>query len=250
MSALIQYGSDEFVVRFIYMDDVWVHLYMPETKQQLKQWRQQTALHLAAELGYAEVAEVLLSFGADLSVPEKLSNGGGRKALYIAARGSYTAIVDMLIKVERNQIVKPLMESEADPSDPQCSPECVRQMERQAEAQQASMRDLLWTLSKNYLEPQDWKKLARHFGFTEEHIKAIERHYTGKSSYKEHGYRMLLIWLQGLPSCKHPLKELYEALTAINKRDVAERIRRKAEERPTQRRSCRANRFCAFCTLM
>ncbi|GBM14690.1 hypothetical protein AVEN_97197-1 [Araneus ventricosus] len=72
----------------------------------------------------------------------------------------------------------------------------------------------------------------------------------GKSSYKEHGYRMLLIWLQGLPSCKHPLKELYEALTAINKRDVAEKIRRKAEERPPQRRSCRANRFCAFCTLM
>lgn len=44
---------------------------------------------------------------------------------------------------------------------------------------------------------------------------------TGKSSYKEHGFRMLLIWLHGVPSSKHPMKELFEALTAINKRDVA-----------------------------
>ncbi|GBO26857.1 Ankyrin repeat and death domain-containing protein 1A [Araneus ventricosus] len=144
--------------------------------------RQQTALHLAAELGYSEVAEVLLSYGADLSVPEK----GGRKALYIAARGSYTAIVDMLIKVERSQTLKPVMDNDAaEKADPQCSPECVRQTERQAEAQQASMRDLLWTLSKNYLDEQDWKKLARHFGFTEEHIKAIERHYTGNQLLAE-----------------------------------------------------------------
>lgn len=36
--------------------------------------RQQTALHLAAEHGYSEVTEVLLSHGADLSVPEKVIN--------------------------------------------------------------------------------------------------------------------------------------------------------------------------------
>lgn len=51
------------------------------------------------------------------------------------------------------------------------------------------MRELLWNLSRNQLDLQDWKKLARYWGFTEEHIKAIEHQYTGRTSYKEHCYR-------------------------------------------------------------
>lgn len=61
--------------------------------------REQTALHIASELGFAEIIQLLLSYGADPSVRERK----GRTALYIAARGSHTAIVDLLIKAERDQ---------------------------------------------------------------------------------------------------------------------------------------------------
>lgn len=44
---------------------------------------------------------------------------------------------------------------------------------------------------------------------------------TGPSSYKEHGFRMLLIWAHGLGPEVNPVKELYESLTAIGKKGVA-----------------------------
>lgn len=36
----------------------------------------------------------------------------------------------------------------------------------------------------------------------------------GKHAWKEHGYRMMLIWLHGLED--NPIKELYEGLTNID----------------------------------
>ncbi|UYV64378.1 hypothetical protein LAZ67_3000465 [Cordylochernes scorpioides] len=152
----------------------------------------------------------------------------GRKALYIAARGSYTAIVDMLIKVEREQSLKhhqnnssttttttatttPAITERADSPAPAANgPESTSQM-----------KHLVWTLAHSYLEPGDWRKLARHWGFTQEQIKAIEHQYTGKNSFKEHGYRMCLIWLHGVPPSKNPLKELFESLVDIDKREIA-----------------------------
>lgn len=46
-------------------------------------------------------------------------------------------------------------------------------------------------------------------------------HIVGPSSYKEHGFRMMLIWAHGLAEDVNPVKELYESLTAIGKRQVA-----------------------------
>ena len=62
--------------------------------------RQQSPLHIAAELGFTESSRVLLSMGADFTISEKAS---GRTALYIAARGSFPTIVDMLIKYDRTR---------------------------------------------------------------------------------------------------------------------------------------------------
>lgn len=86
------------------------------------------------------------------------------------------------------------------------------------------IKDILWSLSRNHLEIQDWKRLARIWDFTDEHIKAIEHQYTGKTSYKEHCYRMMLIWLHGLPPTKNPIKELIDGLIAIGKKDVAGKV--------------------------
>ena len=83
--------------------------------------------------------------------------------------------------------------------------------------------------------------LAQHWAFTEEQIKAIEHQYNGlctrwlkinenlgdehvclgPSSFKEHGFRMLLIWSSGLAPDVNPVRELYESLAAVGKKAVA-----------------------------
>ena len=47
------------------------------------------------------------------------------------------------------------------------------------------------------LREQEWKRMAVYWNFSESQIRAIEHQYTGQFSYREHGYRMLLIWLDG-----------------------------------------------------
>jgi ankyrin repeat protein len=48
-------------------------------------------------MGHTEICKLLLAAGADIEQREQ----GGRTPLYIAARGSFTAIVDMIIKTAR-----------------------------------------------------------------------------------------------------------------------------------------------------
>lgn len=43
----------------------------------------------------------------------------------------------------------------------------------------------------------------------------------GPSSYKEHGFRMLMIWASGLNPDVPLIKELCEALSAVDKKTVA-----------------------------
>ncbi|KAK9874873.1 hypothetical protein WA026_005687 [Henosepilachna vigintioctopunctata] len=83
------------------------------------------------------------------------------------------------------------------------------------------LREILYKLAYKQLAPGEWKKLAQHWAFTDDQIKAIEHQYNGPSSYKEHGFRMLLIWAYGLGPEVNPIKEIYESLTAIGKRPLA-----------------------------
>lgn len=41
------------------------------------------------------------------------------------------------------------------------------------------LREILYKLSYKQLQPGEWKRLAIHWAFTEEQIKAIEHQYTG-----------------------------------------------------------------------
>lgn len=233
-------------------------------------------------MGFTESAQVLLLHGADFTISEKAS---GRTALYIAARGSFPAIVDMLIKADRNRQSRSfsmyselsrkcslernisldstdthktyLTTSDSDMTPAQHAlsrqqseysqyevdpnaPTQTNQANRTGQSHSNSfknkqfysykeMRDILCLVAKHYLEPPDWKKLAKLFKFTDEHIQAIEHQYTGKTSFKEHGHRMLSIWLHGMqPSAQqNALKELLDGLRIIGRKDVAERIRKK-----------------------
>ncbi|XP_046679490.1 ankyrin repeat and death domain-containing protein 1A-like [Homalodisca vitripennis] len=95
---------------------------------------------------------------------------------------------------------------------------------------QDRLRPVLHKLAHRQLDAGDWKRLAHHWAFTEEQIRAIEHQYTGPNSYKEHSYRMLLIWSEGLNQEVNPVKSLCEGLCAINKKAVAESIRKKLNE--------------------
>lgn len=103
------------------------------------------------------------------------------------------------------------------------------------------IRQVLYKLAYKQLQQDEWKRLACNWAFTDEQIKAIEHQYTGRhhviwlgfglairsgvcpgpASYKEHGYRMLLIWLHGLPSDANPIKEVCDGLTTIDKKNLA-----------------------------
>lgn len=218
--------------------------------------RAQTALHAAVENGHSDVVEALLIAGADIAATEKT----GKTPLGLASRGSFIGIVDMIIKADRYQQSK----RDEKQSQVQCgkyhhcfySATCNAltshhsrsssesndvQFKRASHEGAAAMKDILWKLATKQLKPNDWKKLAKHWNFSEAHVRAIEHQYTGPNSYKEHGYRLLLIWLHGIKKEDNPVKQLFEALIAIGRRELAEQIRRKCNfqvERSTSTHSC------------
>lgn len=108
-----------------------------------------------------------------------------------------------------------------------------------------AMREVLWKLAMKQLKGDEWKKLARHWQFTEDHIQAIQQNYSGSNSYRDHGFRMLSIWFHCLTVYQsdndyNPVVELFEALVAINRRHLAERIRSECDLKSAvgHRKSC------------
>lgn len=48
------------------------------------------------------------------------------------------------------------------------------------------IRSVLWKLATKYLRPGEWKTLAKHWKFSEAHIRAIEHQWTGASYITTH----------------------------------------------------------------
>ncbi|KAH3839472.1 hypothetical protein DPMN_112903, partial [Dreissena polymorpha] len=185
--------------------------------------RLQTPLHVAIESGFQDVVEVLLLGSASLTAREKT----GKTALHLAARGSYVTIVDMIIKAERYfSMHREYHENDLDCRDPH------RYLRHPGHPSWPQIKGQMWTLATRHLKPQDWKRLALHWKFTPDHIRSIEHQYTGNHSYKEHGYRLLLIWLHGVRKDENATRLLFEALVAIDRRSLAEQIRRRTNNEP------------------
>ncbi|KAH0628018.1 hypothetical protein JD844_008667 [Phrynosoma platyrhinos] len=175
--------------------------------------RHQTPLHLAADLGNVEVIEMLLKAGCDLNVLDKQ----GKTALAVASRSNHALIVDMIIKAQRYHTWK----QENCHSDGDL-PNNILSFKQDHSLQTKQIRSSLWNLAYNQLKMREWTKLAQFWKFTDEQIKAIEEQWTGKKSYKEHGHRMLLIWLHGvLMAGQNPIKYLYEDLVRAGFQQLA-----------------------------
>ncbi|XP_012055551.1 PREDICTED: ankyrin repeat and death domain-containing protein 1A-like [Atta cephalotes] len=204
--------------------------------------RLQSSIHIAAEMGHTDICELLLAAGANIEQKEQ----SGRTPLYIAARGSFTAIVDMIIKTARLDYPTPEVR-ELTPAR-----RWWREGSRGGSISSNNgrlseqIRSILWKLAYKQLAPEDWKKLAVHWTFTPEQIRAIEHQYTvrleqpyekddkapiiGPASFKEHGFRMLMIWASGLNPDVSLIKELCEALSAVDKKAIADSIRKQMEQ--------------------
>ncbi|XP_035508456.1 ankyrin repeat and death domain-containing protein 1A isoform X2 [Morone saxatilis] len=193
--------------------------------------RQQTALHIAAEHGLQDVAEMMLISGVNLSLTDKQ----GKTCLEVAARGNHVILVDMIIKADRfYKWDKDHMGSE---QDQDLGRPLSFKQDHQPETQH--LRSVLWRLATKHLCRGEWKILAQHWDFSDAHIRAIEQQWTGMKSFKEHGHRMLLIWLHGVVvGGENPIKGLYEGLVEISRTDLAECIRQKANAEPSSPKMC------------
>lgn len=184
--------------------------------------RSQTVMHLAAELARIDVVEMLLKAGLDLSLRDKQ----GKTALGVAVRADEAIIADMIIKAERYcawRTANPELNESVHSEYP-----LTFKLDHRYETKQ--LRSMAWHLAYELLKPGDWKRLADHWGFTKAQVSAIEEQWTGQHSYKEHGNRMLLIWLHGEELAqKSPAKELYQGLILTGNRKAADKIRMEAE---------------------
>ncbi|XP_078071067.1 ankyrin repeat and death domain-containing protein 1B-like isoform X2 [Mustelus asterias] len=181
--------------------------------------RNQNPLHLAAELGRTDLVDLLLKADIDLKQKDKQ----GKTPLGVAARVNHIIIVDMIIKAERYASWKEEIQDSA--AIPARSYPLTFKPDHTTQTSQ--LRTSIWSMAHHNLKSKDWKKLALQWNFTEEQMKGIEEQWTGSKSYKEHGHRMLLIWLHGiLLTGKNPIKDLYEGLVNIEQRTLAEKIRR------------------------
>nr|XP_015827998.2 ankyrin repeat and death domain-containing protein 1B [Nothobranchius furzeri] len=192
----------------------------------------QTALHLAAESGRTEVVEMLLKADMNLTLCDRQ----GKTALGVAARANEVIIVDMIIKAERYYVwrqANPELNESVHSEYP-----LTFKLDHRHETKQ--LRSIAWRLAYELLKAGDWKRLAEHWGFTKEQVSAISEQWTGQRSYKEHGNRMLLIWLHGEElTQRSPAKELYQALVHTGNGRAADKIR--TEDENISSKSCRVS---------
>lgn len=204
-----------------------------ECNQDISDSRQQTALHIAAEHGWQDLAEMMLISGVNLNLMDKQ----GKTCVEVASRGNHVILVDMIIKADR--FYKWEKDHFASDHDSCLGRPLTFKQDHQPETQH--IRSVLWTLATKHLCRGEWKLLAQQWGFTDAHIRAIEHQWTGMKSYKEHGHRMLLIWLHGVVTAgENPIKGLYEGLVEIQRTDLAESIRQKANAETSSPNKCAA----------
>uniref|UniRef100_A0A8D3B082 Death domain-containing protein n=1 Tax=Scophthalmus maximus TaxID=52904 RepID=A0A8D3B082_SCOMX len=179
--------------------------------------QQNTPLHMAVLNNHSQVVRLLIDADCDLD----MTDCQGKTCLEVAARGNHVILVDMIIKADR--FYKWEKDHMGSDQDPWVGRPLSFKQDHQPETQH--LRSVVWSLATRSLCRGEWKLLAQHWDFSDAHIRAIEQQWTGMKSFKEHGHRMLLIWLHGVGVAgENPTKGLYEGLVEIGRTDLAGEI--------------------------
>uniref|UniRef100_A0A8C0TPX2 Ankyrin repeat and death domain containing 1A n=3 Tax=Canis lupus familiaris TaxID=9615 RepID=A0A8C0TPX2_CANLF len=189
-------------------------------------------MHLAVKHNFPALVQLLIDAGSDLDATDNRQ----QTPLHLAAEHARQDIAEMLLIARVNLNLRdkdhPLRR---EPSGKNLTFKQDHRQERQ------QFHSVLWRLASRDLRPHEWKKLAYCWEFTDAHVHAIEQQWTGTKSYQEHGHRMLLIWLHGVAvASENPSKALFEGLVAIDRRDLAESVRKKANADPSAPSRCMA----------
>ncbi|XP_072594904.1 ankyrin repeat and death domain-containing protein 1A isoform X13 [Vulpes vulpes] len=189
-------------------------------------------MHLAVKHNFPALVQLLIDAGSDLDATDNRQ----QTPLHLAAEHARQDIAEMLLIARVNLNLRdkdhPL---HREPSGKNLTFKQDHRQERQ------HFHSVLWRLASRDLRPHEWKKLAYCWEFTDAHVHAIEQQWTGTKSYQEHGHRMLLIWLHGVAAAsENPSKALFEGLVAIDRRDLAESVRKKANADPSAPSRCMA----------
>ncbi|XP_029160561.1 ankyrin repeat and death domain-containing protein 1A-like isoform X4 [Nylanderia fulva] len=208
-----------------------------------------TALHLACQNNEVETVEILINKGVDLNC----LNLRLQSPIHIAAEMGHTDICELLLAAganieQKEQEVRELTPARRRWREGSSGGSISSNNGRLPE----QVRSILWKLAYKQLAPGDWKKLALHWAFTPDQIKAIEHQYTapivGSSSYKEHGFRMLMIWASGLNPDVQLAKELCDALSAVDKKAIADSVRKQIEQGNDSKAKSKGQR-CHKCSI-
>lgn len=178
--------------------------------------KNRTALHEVTENGFTDIVEYLLVEGASVDVVDKL----GKTALLMAIRAENITITDMIIKAER--YYEGVKQGKINGAKK------VTTFRHERTPQQKQMKPFCYDLAMKELEEDDLRRLFFHWRFKELHVKAIQSQYIGNKSWREHAYRVLLIWLHGCD--ENPLKELYETLVTAGRKKLADKLRLRANK--------------------
>nr|XP_051694637.1 ankyrin repeat and death domain-containing protein 1B isoform X6 [Oryctolagus cuniculus] len=220
----------------------------------------ETPFFLSVQGGHEECSQVLLEAGSDINVRNKLNVS----ALQTAARNGQASLVKFLLRenVDLHQgldptesplhlavthnhmaIVTSLLQAQHDTNvlnqEHGEGPRAPLTFKQDHSLETRPVRALLWDLAYRQLSANEWQRLARSWGFTEEQIRAIEQQWAGKESFREHGHRALLIWLHGaLLTQPHPAKHLHETLVRAGFPELAEKTRQFKNDSDSCSRKC------------
>ncbi|XP_075871211.1 ankyrin repeat and death domain-containing protein 1A isoform X2 [Nelusetta ayraudi] len=210
----------------------------------LRNQRQETPLHLAVKNSHIPVIHLLLAAGCDINVTDDRS----QTPMHLAAELAKIDVVEMLLKAGLDLMIQDrqgktalgvaVRADEANPElDDTVHSEYPLTFKLDHRYETKQLRSMAWRLAYELLKPGDWKSLAEHWGFTKEQVSAIEGQWTGQHSFREHGNRMLLIWLHGAELAQMSLaKELYKSLVATGNGKAAYKIR--MEEQHSNTKGC------------
>ena len=170
--------------------------------------REETPLHCAVDKGNIAVVELLLVAGASLVATEKR----GKRALDLAVRNGLVTVVDLVIKAERFQDLQ---------KERRIRPHVRFQIKERVKVDLKRFKDALRKITEECFKICEWKVLADEWFFRDDHMMAIENDFVGKKGWREHGYRMCVIWLHGLNKENNAMMMLCKTLMTMGRIQLA-----------------------------